>query len=148
MTLITDEIKNFIKEQKLCFVATVSPDNTPNVSPKGTLTVWDDSHLIFADIKSPHTIENLRKNPSIEINVVNPIIRKGFRFKGEGTILTDGEDFQKMMTRFKDEGVKSEIQSVVLVKLSQVKEVSSPLYDLGYTEEEIKTKWKKYYLSL
>jgi DNA-binding transcriptional ArsR family regulator len=31
------------------------------------------------------------------------------------------------------------------VKIEKVSEVLSPLYDLGYTEEELKTKWKKYY---
>jgi len=31
------------------------------------------------------------------------------------------------------------------VIIENVSEVLSPLYDLGYTEEEIKTKWKKYY---
>jgi len=33
------------------------------------------------------------------------------------------------------------------VKIEKLSEVLSPLYDLGFTEEEIKTRWKKYYLS-
>ncbi len=85
MGLLTNEIKNFIEQQKLGYVATVSPDNTANLSPKGTISVWDDKHLVFADIKSPKTMANLEKNPSLEINVVDPITRKGFRFKGKGT---------------------------------------------------------------
>jgi hypothetical protein len=44
--------------------------------------------------------------------------------------------------------VKNPIKSIVLVKVKQMNEVVSPLYDLGYTEDEIKDKWKKYYLSL
>ena len=140
-------MKNLLSKQKLGFVATVSPDNTPNLSPKGTIIVWNND-LIFADIKSPNTIANLKKNPSIEINVVDPLIRRGYRFKGEGKIISEGDEFQKIITHYKNEGIKSEIKSIVLVKVGTVNEVTSPLYDLGYSEEEIKTKWKKYYLSL
>jgi hypothetical protein len=144
---ITNEMKNLLSKQKLGFVATVSPDNTPNLSPKGTIIVWNND-LIFADIKSPNTIANLKKNPSIEINVVDPLIRRGYRFKGEGKIISEGDEFQKIITHYKNEGIKSEIKSIVLVKVGTVNEVTSPLYDLGYSEEEIKTKWKKHYLSL
>ena len=79
------------REQSLGFVATVCPDGTANVSPKGTLRVWDDEHLVFLHLHSPGTVENLRTNPSIEVNVVDPLVRKGYRFKGEAVVLTDGE---------------------------------------------------------
>ena len=147
MVEFTDEMKTLLNNQKLGFVATVSPDNTPNLSPKGTITVWNDN-LIFADIKSPNTISNLKKNPSIEINVVDPLLRKGYRFKGKGEIISEGEEFQKIISHYKNQGIKSEINSIVQVKVDSVSEVTSPLYDLGFSEEEIKTKWKKHYLSL
>ena len=65
MGLITNEMKELIDQQKLGYVATVSPDKTPNLSPKGTLSVWNEDNLIFADIKSPKTVCNLEENPSI-----------------------------------------------------------------------------------
>ena len=147
MDLLTNEIKDFIEQQKLGYVATVSPDNTPNLSPKGTISVWDDKHLVFADIKSPKTMANLEKNPSLEINVVDPITRKGFRFKGTGTILSSGQEYDKIISHYSNMGIKSKIGRVVLIKVANVHEVTSPLYDLGYNEEEIKKRWKKYYLS-
>ena len=147
MGLLTNEIKNLIEQQKLGYVATVSPDNTPNLSPKGTISVWDDEHLVFADIKSPKTMANLEKNPSLEINVVDPITRKGYRFKGTGTILSSGQEYDKIISYYSNIGIKSKIGRVVLIKVSSVNNVTSPLYDLGYTEEEIKKRWKEYYLS-
>jgi len=147
MTKIGDEIKHFLERQKLGFVATVSPDNTPNVSPKGTILAWDDEHLIFADIKSPQTISNLENNPSVEINVIDPILRKGYRFKGQGKILKDNEEFSKILKFYAEKGTKSKINAVVMVKVDILSEVTSPLYDLGFSEEEIKEKWKKHYLS-
>ena len=147
MVKISDEIKHFLERQKLGFVATISPDNTPNVSPKGTILAWDDEHLIFADIKSPQTISNLENNPSVELNVIDPILRKGYRFKGKGKILRDNEEFSKILKFYEEKGIKSKINAVVMIKVNTLSEVTSPLYDLGFSEEEIKEKWKKHYLS-
>jgi predicted pyridoxine 5'-phosphate oxidase superfamily flavin-nucleotide-binding protein len=132
MVKISDEIKNFLERQKLGFVATISPDNTPNVSPKGTILAWDDEHLIFADIKSPQTISNLENNPSVELNVIDPILRKGYRFKGKGKILRDNEEFSKILKFYEEKGIKSKINAVVMIKVNTLSEVTSPLYDLGF----------------
>jgi len=56
---LTADMKRVVVEQRLAFVATFCPDGTPNLSPKGTISVWDDDHLVFADIRSPGTITNL-----------------------------------------------------------------------------------------
>ena len=90
---------------------------------------------------------NLEKNPSLEINVVDPITRKGYRFKGTGTILSSGQEYDKIISYYSNIGIKSKIGRVVLIKVSSVNNITSPLYDLGYTEEEIKKRWKEYYLS-
>ena len=145
MVVITKEIKNFVNFQKLGYVATVSNDNTPNLSPKGTIIVLDESHLVFADIQSPKTIENLEHNPSIEINVVDPFSRRGYRFKGIAEIISSGDKFNNIISLYKKTGIKSTIKCIVLMKIEKLSEVFSPLYDLGHTEEELKTKWKKYY---
>ena len=81
MTEISDSLKKFLDEQKLGYVATVSPDGTPNLSPKGTIIAWDKTTIAFADIRSPNTMKNLESNPNVEINVVDPLLRKGFRIK-------------------------------------------------------------------
>ena len=95
---ITGKIKNFVNFQKLGYVATISADNTPNLSPKGTIIVLDESYLAFADIHSPQTVENLKRNPAIEINVVDPFSRRGYRFKGIAEIISTGDKFDKMLS--------------------------------------------------
>ena len=145
MVIITEEIKNFVNFQKLGYVATISADNTPNLSPKGTIIVLDESHLTFADIHSPQTVENLKCNPSIEINVVDPFSRRGYRFKGIAEIISSGDKFNKINSNYKKSGVKSSIKTIIIVKIEKLNEVLSPLYDLDYTEEELKRKWKKHY---
>src|SRR5215472_2312722 len=68
MGILTADMRRVVEEQQLGFVATVCPDGTPNLSPKATTAVWDEDHLIFADICSPTTIANLRRNPAIEMS--------------------------------------------------------------------------------
>src|SRR5215831_11014276 len=97
MPVLTDDMKRVVREQSLAFVATVCPDGTPYVSPKGTITVWDDDHLIFADIASPNTIANLRQNAAVELNVVDPIVRKGYRFKGRASVITEGPQLDEAL---------------------------------------------------
>ena len=145
--MITEKIRKFVSQQKLGFVATVSPNGTPNLSPKGTISVLDENTLVFANIRSPQTIENLEKNPSIEINIVDPFSRRGYRFKGMAKIISDGEEYNKILLSYKQNGVKTTIKSIVIVNVKQILEVTSPLYDVGYTEEELRIKWKKYYSS-
>jgi len=145
MAIITEKIKNFVNFQKLGYVATISADNTPNLSPKGTIIVLDESNLAFADIHSPQTVENLKRNPAIEINVDDPFSRRGYRFKGIAEIISTGDKFDKIISHYKETGVKSSIKTIVTVKIEKLSEVLSPLYDLGNTEEELKAKWKKHY---
>ena len=145
MITISEEIKNFVNFQKLGYVATISNDGTPNLSPKGTIAVIDESTMVFADIRSPQTMQNLQENPSIEINVVDPFQRSGYRFKGDGKIINDGSEFDKILDYYTKAGVKSKINSVVLVDVKSMSEVTSPSYDLGATKDELISKWKKYY---
>jgi len=119
MGILTEEMKEAVRKQRLGYVATVCPDGTPNLSPKGSTTVWDDDHLVFADVRSPGTVQNLQRNPAVEINVVDPSARKGYRFKGVATVLTDGQLFQKILDFYKQNGVTHPIRSAVLVKVER-----------------------------
>ena len=145
MIIISEEIKNFVNSQKLGYVATVSKDGTANLSPKGTIVIMNESTLIFADIRSPQTIQNLQDNHSVEINVVDPFQRLGYRFKGDGKIINEGSEFDKILDYYSNIGIKSKINSVVVVDVKSMSEVTSPSYDLGVTKDELVSKWKKYY---
>jgi Predicted flavin-nucleotide-binding protein structurally related to pyridoxine 5''-phosphate oxidase len=148
MGILSTEIKEFVRQQKLGFVATVCPNGTPNLSPKGTTTVWDDDHLVFADIHSPDTINNLLNNPSIEINVVDIFIRKGYRFKGIGKVLSQGPLFEEIISFYKNAGAVYTIKNVVLIKVERVLSLLSPVYDTGISEGEVRTRWTDYWNSI
>jgi hypothetical protein len=148
VTLITSEIKNFLDLQKLGYVATVSSDGKPNISPKGTVIAWSSTVIAFADIRSPDTMTNLQNNPFVEINVIDPLSRKGYLFSGTAKIIKDTPLYDDILTHYRTNGIQSPINSIVTVDVSSVSIVMSPLYDLGKTEDEIRLKWKKYFADL
>ena len=145
---LTEDMKRVINEQRLGFVASVCPDGTPNLSPKGTTTVWDDEHLIFADICSPGTVANVQQRPVVEINVVDPVARKGYRFKGPATIYQEGPFFEQAIAFYRDRGTTSSIQHIVLVKVESAIPLTSPVYDQGKTEEQVRHQWLQYWETL
>ena len=145
MITISEEIKNFVNSQKLGYVATVSKEGTANLSPKGTIVIINESTITFADIRSPQTIQNLQDNTSVEINVVDPFQRLGYRFKGDGRIINEGSEFDKILDYYSNIGIKSKINSVVVVDVKSMSQITSPSYDLGATKDELVSKWKKYY---
>ena len=141
MGTLTQEIKEFVKQTKLGFVATVCPDGTPNLSPKGTTTVWDDEHLVFADIHSPGTVANLLANPSIEINIVDVFTRKGYRFKGIAKVVSEGSLFDEVIAFYKNAGSKYIIHNIILVKVERIIPLLSPVYDTGISEDDVIERW-------
>lgn len=142
-------MKRVVEEQRLGFVATVCPDGTPNLSPKGTTAVWDDDHLVFANIRSPGTLANLRQNPVVEVNVVDPFLRKGYRFKGVASVLESGPAYARAIAFYKERGSRvNVIREVVLVRVQSAQPIDSPAYDLGLTEDEVRGRWERYYQAL
>ena len=143
MGILTEDMKRAVDTQ-LGFVATVCPDGTPNLSPKGTTAAWDDDHLVFAHIHSPGTVANLRSNPSIEINVVDQLVRKGYRFKGTAVVHTDGDVFERGIRFYEARGTpkaRERIRAIVMVTVERALPVTSPAYDLGVTEDELRELW-------
>lgn len=144
MGILTPQMKAAVDDIRLCFVATCSPDGSPNLSPKGSLAVWDDDHLAFADIASPQTMKNLKDNPKLEINTVDQISRRGFRFKGIAEIVERGPVFDHVANDvWNREGKDVPIRAVVKVRVIAASEVVSPAYWLkkGITVEEVRRVW-------
>ena len=145
-------MQRVVREQKLGFVATVTPDGRPNLSPKGTTMVWDDEHLMFADIVSPGTVANLAGNPNVEINVVDPIVRKGYRFRGTAIVHTGGEQYEHGLEilrggRFHHHAVIA-VRSIVVVNVTVAAPLVSPAYDTGATEAALRERWLAHHEAL
>jgi len=141
---LTDDMQRVVREQRLGFVATVTPDGRPNLSPKGTTAVLDEEHLMFVDIASPGTIANLAVNPHVEINVVDPIVRTGYRFRGTASVHVDGEVVERAFAVLRELGstlTRERARSIVVVDVEDAARLVSPAYDLGATEADVTARW-------
>ena len=148
---LTEDMKRVVLEQRLGFVATVTPDGRPNLSPKGTTTVFDDERLVFADIASPGTVANLASSPFVEVNVVDPIRRKGYRFKGEGRVHRADEVFENALGLLEQRGYttpREAIRAVVVITVHEAMPLVSPVYATGAAEATVVASWLEHYRNL
>jgi predicted pyridoxine 5'-phosphate oxidase superfamily flavin-nucleotide-binding protein len=129
MATIDADMQHIIDSARLGFVATVCPDGRPNLSPKGSLAVWDDEHLCFANIASPVTIENLAHDPRIDVNVVFFLARRGYRFKGTAEVSDSGPVFERVAETLRvNEGPQYPCHQGILVKVEEIAPIVSPAY--------------------
>jgi predicted pyridoxine 5'-phosphate oxidase superfamily flavin-nucleotide-binding protein len=117
MENISEELKTAISQIKPAMVATASKSGQPNVSPKGSLRVLDDQHLVFADLRSPQTIENLKENPYLSIIALDPATRKGWRVWGKTEeIMTSGTLFDQLSNDYASKGKVNHVVKILVEK--------------------------------
>lgn len=130
--MLTIEIKKAINDSVLCWLATSSADNIPNVSPKEIFTYFGDSLILVANIASPQTVRNIKENEQVCISFIDVFVQKGFQVKGSASIIkkTDSE-FQEL-SRPLLEITKGEypFSSLTMIKVGSVKPVIAPSYKL------------------
>lgn len=144
MAHIDTDMRRIVGSAKLAFVATVGPDGSPNVSPKGSVRVFDDEHLVFMDIDSPRTVANLIADPRVEIAVVDFLRRRGYRFSGTAEIREAGSAAYNWLNEWLLErnGPGYPANRVVLVHVERALPVRSPAYTFGHAEEdELTAQW-------
>jgi general stress protein 26 len=129
MIEITADMEAIVKQAILSFVATVNEDGTPNLSPKASLTVRNGT-LYFADIASPRTILNLKRNPAVEINVVDIFQRRGHRFRGRALILSSEDDEALMIANWvrATNGNEYPVDHVVKIEATSIDPLLSPAH--------------------
>lgn len=141
MAILTEDMKRVVREQRLGFYATVCEDGSPNLSPKGSTFLLDDDHLFFADIRSPQTVANIRRGSIVEVNVVDPFVRKGYRFKGPAVVHERGTRvWAEGLERMREAGstLGDRVDAVVVIEVREARALVSPVYDDGMaTEAEV-----------
>ena len=90
---LTTETKEYINRSILCWLATVSTENVPNVSPKEIFNYYGTDKIIVANIVSPQTVRNIKQNENVCVSFIDILVQKGFQIKGLAKIIkkTDSE---------------------------------------------------------
>jgi uncharacterized protein len=94
MATLTQEMKDMITTQQ-CFVGTVSEEGVPNVAPKRSTRVLNDSSLIFSEGTGGTTYSNIKKGSKVSVAVVNREILDGYRFLGNAVLHENGELYEQ-----------------------------------------------------
>lgn len=133
-------MQRVVREQSLGYVASVCPDGSPNLSPKGTTAVWDGDHLVFAHLHSHQTVANIEAGQTVvEVNVVDPILRKGYRFKGSAVVHRDGPAYDSGLRFYQERSGldPARVKAIVVIRVEHAAPLLSPAYDDGSSEQEV-----------
>jgi len=148
--MLTPDIKKYIHQSVLCWLATTGQDQMPNVSPKEIFNYYGEHQIIVANIASPRTVKNIQSHPKACISFIDVFVQKGYQIKGAAAIIKKGHpDFPAMeevllaMT-----GGKFPFASITSIQVEQVRPIIAPRYLLypNTTEEEQIASAKKVYL--
>lgn len=142
--VLTPDMRAVIEATHLCFAATVTPDGRPNLSPKGTIGVWDDAHLFFLDIASPGTHANLSHSPWLELNIVEQLSRRGYRFFGRAELHPAGSaQYQDAIRRLYGAAPPAyPVTALVLLEVERAAPLLSPAYWRVADEAALREIWR------
>ena len=128
---LTTEIKKYMDKSVLCWLATSSSDNLPNVSPKEAFMHYNDT-IIIANIASPQTLKNIRQNKNVSMSFIDIFVQKGFQLKGIAEIIEEkDDDFFEMNKALRQLiGDKFAFSSITKITVNQAKPIIAPSYIL------------------
>ena len=89
--MLTPEIREALERSVLCWLATVSEDGTPNVSPKEIFLPEGDRHVLIAHVASPRSVRNIRANPNVCLSFVEVFEQRGFKLNGSARVVEAGD---------------------------------------------------------
>lgn len=138
--------RKLIERFPLGFVATVTEEGLPSLSPKGTFFILDDETIAFAEIRSPRTMANLEHQAVTEVNFIDIWLRKGVRIFGPASVKKRGtKEFDALYPKWEAAfpALAHRINAIVAIKCERVKPITTPPYDDGATEEEMLALYKQ-----
>ena len=149
MVKFTDEVLSSINSCVLCWLATCSTDNVPNVSPKEAFVAHDDDTLLIANIASPQSAANVRENPNVCVAFVDIFVQKGFQIFGTASIVKKTEqEFQSLAAPLEEmTNGRFPFSTVFKVLATQVKPIIAPsyiLYPETTEQQQIASSMKSY----
>ena len=103
MIEITDEMKelldNALADRMSCLVGTATTDGRPQISPKGSVMVFDRETLAYWERSLRSALDNVAENPHVVIYYNNSEQRVRWRFYGTATVHESGPMREEVMSR-------------------------------------------------
>ena len=128
--ILNAEIKQSIERSVLCWLATVSEDGMPNVSPKEIFTDFGEDQIIIANIASPKSVRNIRQQSKVSISFIDILVQKGYQLKGNASIIdrsdTHYADMEAVLLKMT--GGHFPFATITLIKIESAKPIIAPRY--------------------
>ena len=138
-TMLTNEMKTLIRNHSAGMVATVNADGTPAVSPKATFLILSDIQLVFSNIRSPNTVQNIKDRPKVEVCFIDLVLRKSARITGRAKYIEKNEADPELIGKFEEAygDYLDAMSGFVMIDVMESEMIFSPAYDLGISEDEL-----------
>ena len=131
MIQLTDEMKELfdtaLADGFACLVGTATKDGQPQISPKGSVMVFDDETLAYWERAKRSGLANLEENPKVVVYYSHPVKRIRWRFYGEASIHDSGAIREEVMSRTVQAELDRDPERLgvaVLIRVDQVGELS------------------------
>ena len=119
-----------IEKSVLCWLATVSLEGIPNVSPKEVFTHWNQQQIIIANIASPQSAKNIKSTHQAAVSFIDIFTQKGFQVKGNAEVIRNGmEAFNQLRAPLMEitQGIYP-FAEIFVINVGKVKEIIAPSY--------------------
>lgn len=127
---LSEEVKSDLTRAGLCWLATVSAEGIPNVSPKEIFAARGEDQLIIADIASPVSVRNIRANPEVCVSFIDIFRQCGFKIQGPATVLApDDAAFAEVSAPLRARiGPAFPLRDVIMVSARRIARIRAPSY--------------------
>lgn len=146
---INSEIISCFDKSVLCWLATANKQGKPNVSPKEIFAVYDDEHIVIADIASPVSVRNIKDNPEVCLSVVDIFAQSGFKISASAQIHAPNDRQYPILQSALSHLLSPEyvVRNIILLKVDAVARIRAPSYHIHpqRTEQEHRERTYKTY---
>ena len=127
---LTPEIRLSIEKSVLCWLATVSSEGIPNVSPKEIFCAHGTEQVLVANIASPQTLQNIKSNPQVCISFIDILLQKGYQLKGKAEVVFQSDERFETLSKpliFMTQG-QFPFGSLTSIQIESAKPIIAPRY--------------------
>lgn len=128
--MLSIEIKKSMEESILCWLATVSNDGMPNVSPKEMFVPYGEDCVLVANIASPQSVRNIESNSAVCMSFIEVFKQKGFKLRGSASLVEQTDsDFKPLLKELHRLGGESfPVRSIIKIAVEAVEPIIAPSY--------------------
>ncbi len=123
-------IDSALADRCVGLLGTADAHGNPQISPKGSIMVFDATHLAYWERSARTASENVRANPSVVVYYRNTAKGATWRFYGKATVLPEGPERDLVWSRTipaeqqKDPERKG---AAVMIKVARITDLSGKI---------------------